>query len=620
MLYRSCSSTARSSRSLSEHCLVAVLALAAAAPLVAADWADPAAIRADIEILAADDCQGRGTGTPGIARAEAHIAKAMAAAGLSPLGENGGWFQSFEVVTGVKIEPGTALTGPDGEKLVPGREFAPLTLSGSGTVAATAIVFAGYGITAPELHHDDYAGVDVKGKLVLVLAHDPRELDQKSPFRAPAAFRYTEVRYKTLNARQHGAAGILIANDAWRHSKDADTPIAFDGGHAVSPAGIPAASITQATADRFLAPLGKTAAALGRELDKSLGSASRVVPGARAGAAVRLSETRGQASNVLGILRGSDPKLAREAVVIGAHHDHLGLGGVYSLSPTAKAIHHGADDNASGVAGVLALARRFASRSPRPPRSIVFATFSAEELGLLGSAHYVKNAAFPLDRTVAMLNMDMIGRMRDRKLTVQGVETAVEFRGLIENAAKGSGLAVATTGDGYGPSDQTSFYAKDRPVLFFFTGPHTDYHRPTDTADKVDAAGEASVLRVIAAIADRLTAGAPPTFVKAKSPPPGHGVAGKNTGRGYGPYFGSIPDFSEYKGGVLLSGVRPGSPAEKAGLKGGDAIVHFGGVTVANLQDFTFALQTHRPGDAVDVTVLREKKRLQMKAVLEKRK
>ncbi|MBI3892184.1 MAG: M28 family peptidase [Candidatus Wallbacteria bacterium] len=587
-----------------------------------ASWNSPAQIRADIEFLASDECQGRGVGSPGIERAQKYIAAALQRSGVRPLGDAGTWFQKFEVTVGVRVEPSTRLTCAGQPEFLPGADFQPLALSGSGSVAAAPVVFAGYGVSAPELHYDDYAGLDVKGKVVLAIAHDPRELDQKSPFRAPAAFRYTENRYKAIAAREHGAAALVIVNDAWRHPKDADTPIAFDGGHAVSPAGLPVASVTARLADKLLAPLGASSAGLGTKLDANLTPGSRAVSGATLSVTIALKEVRGAAANVVGILPGSDTKLAGEAVAIGAHHDHLGLGGVYSLSPSAAgSIHHGADDNASGAAGVLALARRFGNASPRPARSLVFVTFTAEELGLLGSAHFVKNSPVPLSNIVAMLNMDMIGRLREGKVTVQGVETAAEFKQALESAATGSKLKLTFSGDGYGPSDQTSFYAKDRPVLFFFTGPHTDYHRPTDTADKINANGEAQVLEAIGKVVATLAAGKAPTFARAKSAGSGsHRTGGQNTGRGYGPYFGSIPDFSEFKGGVLLSGVRPGSPAEKAGVRGADAIVKFGGVTIGNLEDFTYALQTHRPGDQVEVEVLRGGKIVRVKATLEKRK
>ncbi|MBI4865451.1 MAG: M28 family peptidase [Candidatus Wallbacteria bacterium] len=597
------------------------LCLASPSPAAETPWPSAADIQADVAYLAAPECQGRGVGSAGMTRAEAYIADAFEKCGLEPAGDLGGWFQRFEVTVGVRIQPATMLGIPGGLDISPGSDFQPLALSGSGTVKSAQVVFAGYGVSAPDFKYDDYAGIDVKGKLVLALAHDPRELDQKSPFRSPKAFRYTENRYKAITAREHGAAGLLIVNDAWRHPKDADTPIAFGGGHAVSPAGLPVASISAQLADKLLAPMKAKVATLGAKLDKSLTPASREIPSTRVSLTVALEQVRGSAANVVAILPGADPRLSAEAVVVGAHHDHLGLGGVYSLSPSAAgSIHHGADDNASGVAGVLALARRFSKSPARPARSIVFATFSAEELGLLGSAHYTKAPPVPLTATVAMVNMDMIGRLREGKLNVQGVETGTEFRRLLEDSSEGTGLKLSYSGDGYGPSDQTSFYAKDRPVLFFFTGPHTDYHRPTDTADKVNSAGEAEVLTLIGRIVESLASGKPPTFARAKSESKGPHGAGQNTGRGYGPYFGSIPDFSEYKGGVLLSGVRPGSPAEKAGVRAGDAIVKFGGVRVANLEDFTYALQTHRPGDQVELEVLRAGKTVPLRATLEKRR
>ena len=319
--------------------------------------------------------------------------------------------------------------------------------------------------------------------------------------------------------------------------------------------------------------------------------------------------------NVVAMVRGSDPVLTNEYVVLGAHFDHLGRSGASALDPdSAEAIRNGADDNASGTAAVMELARLLARHAPR--RSVIFVTFSGEELGLLGSQRFVERSPVPIDQVVAMLNFDMVGRLRNHRVIVYGVETATEMRALVDSAATGTGLEVRGVGDGYGPSDHSSFYARGIPVLHFFTDLHEDYHRATDDADKVSASGVGRVVglaeRVVRAIADRnerLTA------VRVSRPAP---VAG--SGREREVYLGSIPDMSAPETpGVRLTGVRADSPADKAGLKAGDIIVEFDGKTVKDLYEYTAALQARKPGDMVKIVVLRESARVELTATLGRR-
>ena len=322
--------------------------------------------------------------------------------------------------------------------------------------------------------------------------------------------------------------------------------------------------------------------------------------------------------NVVALLRGRDPALRDEYIVIGAHFDHLGRETTFAQDPEAgDAIRNGADDNASGTAAVLDLARMLAADPPR--RSVIFVNFSAEELGVLGSSWFVNHPPVPLERIVAMINFDMVGRLRNDKLIVYGTATATELKGILDsaNAAAGSTmLRVTGSGDGYGPSDQSSFYAKDIPVLHFFTDLHGDYHRATDDADKINAAGEARVvelaLRVARAVADRP---ARLTFVRI-APPVRTGVSeeGRQT------YLGTIPDMaaSETKG-LRLTGVRAGSPADLGGLKAGDVIVELGGVAVKDLYSYSDALYAHKPGDVVKVVVLRGGERLELSVTLGRR-
>ncbi|MDP3773556.1 MAG: M20/M25/M40 family metallo-hydrolase [Gemmatimonadales bacterium] len=301
--------------------------------------------------------------------------------------------------------------------------------------------------------------------------------------------------------------------------------------------------------------------------------------------------------NVVGILRGSDPRLAGQDIVIGAHFDHLGLGPFGSLAPdSAGQVHNGADDNASGTAAVLEVARVLAATRPRLARTIVFVLFSGEEEGILGSAYYTDHPAMPMDSMLAMLNFDMVGRMRNNRLLALGSRTATEWDALLDSVNARAHLDVRASGDGWGPSDHASFFAKHRPVLHFFTDLHEDYHRPSDDWEKINADGIVAVADFAADLTRRLAA-RPSWLTFVDAPPPAAPVAGT----GERPYLGTIPDMTDEPGGVRLSGVRSGSPAEAAGLREGDVLTAIGDLAIANLQDFQNALVAHRPGDRVEV-------------------
>jgi len=580
-------------------------------------WAED--LLAIVSTLAAPEMGGRATGSPGMERAARYIADQFRRIGLKPGGDAGSYFQPFEVVTGIRLGEGNRLLLEPAEGGPPFRvaqDFVPFGFSDSGEVRAE-VAFAGYGITAPELSYDEYAGLDVAGKIVLVMSGEPRERDPESPFRRPEAYRYTEVRYKVLNAREHGAAGVLLVTSPAAQGSEPEQLFAIRGITSVSQGGILAVNVLRRVADALLAGTGRSLEDLQAAIDRDLRPQGFAVPGRSVAMAVRLIQETGQGWNVVGILPGTDPERREEAVMIGAHYDHLGLGGEASLAPSRYGeIHPGADDNASGVAGVIALARTFAAAGGAR-RTLVFVTFAGEEMGLLGSAHYVHSPALPLEHTVTMLNMDMIGRLRKDRLYVFGVDTGKEFRGLLAAANQGAALDLVFGGDGYGPSDHTPFYAKDRPVLFFFTGPHPDYHRPTDTPDKINAPGLARVVAFIGDVARQLGDGpSPVTFVRVQEAPP---PAARGGGQGYGPYFGLIPEFGQPDDGVRLGGVRPGSPAEKAGLQAGDLIVRFDGKPVKNLEDFAFILRGKRAGDEVEVVFYRGSDTRSTSAVLGRR-
>jgi hypothetical protein len=595
---------------------------AARPPIAAADTAlSPEALWEEVRVLAAPEMEGRAAGTPGADRAAARIAEAFRRAGLQPGGDAGTFLQRFEILTGIHMGPDNAFTlrvrGAPPRAFGPGTDFTPFSFSEEGRVEGE-VVFAGYGITAPELGYDDYAGLDVEGKVVLLLTHEPRERDPAGPFRRPEAYRYTELRYKTINAREHGAAAVILVTDPLGHPGEPEALVGVRGLPSRG-GGILALHARRSLAEAALAPAGLDLAAVQRQIDAALKPRSLPLPGVRAEARVSLVRAHGMTANVVGILPGTDPRLRDQAIVVGAHYDHLGLGGETSMAPAqVGTVHPGADDNASGTAGVLALARTFAAAGGTR-RTLVFAAFGAEEMGLLGSTTYAAHPPVPLDRTVAMLNFDMIGRLREGKVYVSGVDTGEGLEGILRGANAEVGLSLILRGDGYDPSDHTAFLARERPVLFFFTGAHGDYHRPSDTVDKINAAGMRQVLllarRVVGDLANREAVVA---FRKPAAAPP---RSAGSRGEGYGPYFGAIPDFGAAgPPGVLLGGVRAGSPADRAGLRSGDIVVRFAGVTVRALQDLVFALRSQRAGDEVEVTFLRDGAAQTVRAVLEPRR
>ena len=571
-----------------------------------------------IQDLAAPQMEGRAAGSAGEAKARQYIAREFRRIGLQPSKALGSYFQRFEIATGLRLGRDNRLVleiGGEKRNYRPKTSFNPFGFSDEGEISG-GVVFAGYGISAPELRYDDYAGLDVKDKIVLVMTHEPQETNPRSPFRSPEAFRYTEIRYKVWNAREHGAKGIIIFTDPNNHRNQKEQLFALRGGGSAS-AGIIAVNVLREVAETLLRRAEKRLSDLQRHIDETLSPSSVQVADTRVHLKVDLIRKQGHAENVIGVLPGGDPNLRDEAIVLGAHYDGLGRGGEGSLAPDLHGkIHPGADDNASGVAGIISLAEAFARGGAK--RTLIFVAFSAEELGVLGSAAYVKHPPWPLEKTYAMINLDMIGRPKSGRLYVLGVDSAKEFRPLLNELAAASGLKLALSGDAFGPSDHTSFYARGKLVLMFHTGPHSDYHRPSDTAQKIDAEGLEKVVRFTFKLAAELAQrGRGLTFGKTGGePPPSREEKG-----GYGAYFGSIPDFSESDvPGVRLSGVRPGSPAEKAGLRTGDTIVKLGGTNIRNLHDLLFALRSKRAGEEVEVEYLREGKTFSSHATLQEQR
>lgn len=574
---------------------------------------DSATVMRMVRSLADPKMEGRGAGTVGLDSAASLIATEMRRLRLEPGGDDGTYFQSFEVTTGVALGEPCAVEA--GAKRYPvGEHFQPLGFSSNGMLRAP-VVFAGYGITAPGYDYDDYAGIDARDKLVLIFNNEPGEMDSTSRFDGSINTPHAELRTKAINAREHGALGLLVVNGPREHAGEPLRPPRSDGGGYMT-SGLLAGQVSEEVAAALLRPAGADLAVLQRAIDGPTRPHSLALPES-ATVTVTLKRTRANIQNVVGWIRGRD---TTRTLVVGAHYDHLGYGGESSLAPDSHQPHLGADDNASGVAAMLSVAGWEAPRGAsdrRPEHNLVFCAFAGEEMGLVGSSHFVDAPTRSLTSIDAMLNMDMVGRLRENRLMVMGVGTATEFPELVEHVNRRSRFDLKTSSDGYGPSDHSSFYKRQRPVLALFTGAHSDYHKPTDSADKINSQGLWRVSLFARDLVESLDVRPRPTFVQAKADSNVGRIAG---GGGYGAYLGTIPDYMQTEGGVLLSGVRSGSPADSAGLKGGDVIIKFDGVSVDNIYDYTFALRSRKPGQRVRISVKRGGQEVELMAVLGRRR
>jgi len=599
--------------------LALALAAAAAAQTPTVGTADPARYLNDIKALTTPAMEGRGAGTEGLTRAARLLEQRYKSLGLEPAGTDG-YFQPFRLITGAKLAGTNSLRQQikEAKKAVKlNDDFVPFSFSSSGQ-ADGPVVFAGYGASANEFGYDDYAGIDVKGKVVVLLRYEPAGFAAKSGNQGLT--QHAALITKAINARNHGAKAVVVVNGKLGNAEE-DLLTRFGSVSGPENAGIILVQVKNKIAQEWFAAAGKSLAEVQSRIDASTQPESFAFPDTlHLGIDVNIETTRATVNNVLAYLPGKTD----EYIIVGAHYDHLGYGNHDSLAPSQIGqIHPGADDNASGTAGVLELARLFAPLKSQLHRGILFCSFAGEELGLLGSGEWVKEPTRPLDKAVAMLNMDMIGRIKDEKVYIGGVGTGSTFEAILAAAQTNSGFHFENSAGGYAASDHTSFVARKIPVLFFFSGLHGDYHKPSDTWDKINAPDAARLLGMVANVTLQLDAAAArPAFVTVAENDPHSGAIGGVTGGGggYGPYFGSIPDFGQAENGVRFSDVQPGSPAAKAGLKAGDVLVQFSDAPIRNLYDFTDALRRSKVGETVEVTVLRDGKPLKASVKLEQRK
>lgn len=566
---------------------------------------------ADVKALSVSSMEGRGDGTKGLTRAAHLIEQRFKTLGLEPAGTHS-YFQPFTVITGAKLKGDNHLQAGKTE-LKLNQDFVPFSFSASGTASAP-VVFAGYGASASEFGYDDYDGIDVKDKIVLLLRYEPPGFAAKSGNNGTT--QHAQLITKAINARNHGAKAVILVNGKLGDGED-DLLTRFGSVSGPVDSGIILVQVKNAIADKWFQEGGKSLAEMQNQINNSSKPASFALPeSVHVSLNVDIETLQASVNNVLGYLPGQTD----EYVIVGAHYDHLGRGNFDSLAPSQIGqIHPGADDNASGTAGVLELAHRLVTMKGKLRRGILFMTFAGEELGLLGSAEWVKEPTRPLDKAVAMINMDMIGRIKDDKVYIGGVGTGSTFQGALDKAQTEtkSGFKIEYSQGGYSSSDHTSFVTKRVPALFFFSGLHSDYHKPSDTWDKINSEAAVRLLDVVESVTKQL-ASAPerPDFITVVENKP----SGTGGGGGYGPYFGSIPDFGQVENGVRFSDVKPGSPAAKAGLQAGDVLIQFGDKPIKNLYDFTDALRRSKVGDVVEVKVLRGKDTITAKVKLEQRK
>jgi Peptidase family M28/PDZ domain/PA domain len=570
-----------------------------------------------VPFLASDKLAGRAPGTQGLDDAGKMIAADFSRIGLQPLPGMKDYFQPFNMPISSTLGPSTNLLVND-KSLMLNTDFSPISLTSEGPFDGK-LVFAGYGITRAD--YDDYANLDVHGKVVLVLRQEPRDKDGKSRF-AGANQTWSDGAYlgtKAKNAAAHGAVAMLLVNRPASGGADLITLFVGDTQSPSSP--IPFIQVSRRVADMLLAMGGaKDLATLQSAIDQTLVPESTALSDVDVSGDVQLRRSSADVRNVIAYLPGVGPH-ADEYVVVGAHYDHLGTGQLgHMLGPTGS-IYHGADDNASGTAAVIELAEKMKAAGPLP-RSVILACFTAEEEGLIGSQYFVKHPPVPLEKIVAMLNLDMVGRLKDENLLVGGWGTAPIFDSMVKQAIVGLPLKTQSfEKGGLGPSDHMSFALHKIPVLFLFTGLHADYHRPTDTADKINYAGIDEVVTLSQRLIDAMAimprqqydgsndSQSTMAFIS------GHG-SGRKASLGIVPDFGA-PDATA---GVPISGVSPATPAELAGLKGGDIITEFAGKPMNNLQDLSDALSQASPGDQVTVKVLRGGKVLEFHVTLAERK
>jgi aminopeptidase YwaD len=578
-------------------------------------------LRKHVEYLASQKLEGRRTGEQGATYAAGYVANQFAKFKLKPgyrgNGSKPNYLQPFPYVAGVtlgtdnflRIVPADATRE---NKMEIGVNWMPLGYSMSADIAPADVVFAGFGVVAAEANYDDYKGLDVNGRIVLMFDSTP---DAGNPHSAFARF---NIHTKANIAKDKGAKAIILIAADPDFKNDRLSRLAYD--RTLGETALPVVGIMRSHGAELLGAKDDTE--LQAIEKRAAGSVS-----AKAQLKINLVKKQVDAYNVIGILEGHDPQLRSEAIIIGAHYDHLGRGGAGSLAANSADIHFGADDNASGTSAIIELARQF-GKEKKNNRTLIFMAFGGEEEGLLGSKHYVNNPIWPLEKTIAMINLDMVGRLNENKLTIGGIGTASEWKSLVEqkNAREVALVGASTSSipsliasstlfqlslnqDGFGPSDHSSFYSKNIPVLFFFTGTHVDYHKPSDTFEKINYEGLTRITNYVAGIAHAVDQNpGRPIYKVAQS-------SGQMGQVRMSVSLGTIPSYADSTDGMVLDGVRENSSAAKAGLKAGDKVVKLAGKDVRNAMDYTYVLGSMKAGEEYEIEIIRGTERMTLKII-----
>ena len=539
-----------------------------------------------IKYLSGDEREGRFPGSRGSKEAIDYIVNELKSSGVGPAGTDG-YTQFFDFTIGIKMNGENTLS-VNGKPYDVNEDFIPVEFSSNG-MASSGLTFVGYGYSIDDsMDWNDYKNINVENRWAMIIRGGPDGDHPHSKF-----VNHNPLRKKAMLARDNKAAGVLFVD--------------FDeGGELMSlkhtpnstAIGIPVIHISRTLADKLLAgrlgsfqtKINESKSPYSIEIDTKLK------------AHISLEKEKVSVPNILGILEGSDEKLKNEYIILGAHFDHLGFGGngSGSLSMNSREVHNGADDNASGTAGVLEIAAKLSSQSEKLKRSVIFMAYNAEEEGLLGSKYFVDNPTIDLTKITAMINMDMIGRMSDKKVTIGGTGTSPSFKSILDELEPYYDINIRRSSEGYGPSDHASFYVNDIPVLFFFTGTHTDYHKPSDDWEQINAEGEKQILEMVHDIIYKIDS-IDAQLVFTESGP----KEGAQTRRSFKVTLGVIPSYGSEAEGLEIDGARPDGPAGKAGLKKGDIIIEIDGKDIKNIYDYMYRLGELKPGENINVKVRR---------------
>ena len=551
-------------------------------------------IMGHIRYLSHESRSGRYPGTRGSKDVISYIIKQFKSYGIMP-GSKGSFVQPFDITTGIELgEVNYAIL--NGDTLIAKQDYIPLAFSENSAISGS-LVFAGYGfkIEQEDLQWNDYKNLDVNGKWVVIMRHSPERHNQHSKY-AP----HSSLHKKMLVARDQGAAGVIFVSQI----EDEDLyPLTYNRGY--KNAGIPVIHLSNKAADNLFKPFGWSRQSIQETMNRSLTSINFKLNNMKFFVSVELSLKKTRAANVIGTIKSGNRKYRDEYIVVGAHFDHLGIGGAGSGSrdTETQSIHPGADDNASGVSGLLELAQKLSAQRSRLKRSVLLIGFDAEEKGLLGSKHFIKNPTVDIKKIITMVNMDMIGRMEDSSATVGGVGTSPVFKPLLDSLKGGRMFTLGMSNPGFGPSDHAAFYAEDIPVLFFFTGIHNDYHTPRDTWKNINLSGTKKLLDLVYDVAYHLLrTSSRPTFSEAG---PKQRQMSNTTLK---VTLGVMPSYVGTEIGLKIDAVSdPDGPAARAGIKKGDIIKAVNGKPIKDIYEYMERLGELRKGMTVPVLIERSK-------------